>query len=100
MKHSDLQHLLGCIVGLEESYQPDKLQALVQLLQIETKLQSPTEKNVRFETCPEKEKREEEEQEVKQDVTSGELELAKTDSKEVSVEDTVRKVFQCERCQY
>ena len=108
MKHRDLQYLLGCIVGLE-SYQSDKLQALVQLLQIETKVE-----NVRFETCREKE--ESEEEEVKQDVESccsdddqisksGELELAKTDIKEedyyeVSVEDAGQKMFRCKRCQY
>ena len=54
VKHRDLQHLLACIVGLE-SYQSDKLQALVQLLQIQTKFESPTGKNEVAETCREKE---------------------------------------------
>ena len=114
MKHRDLHFLLGCIVGLE-SYQSVKLQGLVELLQIETKVKSPIGYYVGFKTCQEKENNVEQE-EIKQDVESScnadndgeidrglELELAdikEEDFYEVSVEDAGSKIFRCKRCQY
>ena len=52
VKYEELQYLLQCIVGVE-SYQSEKLLGLVQLLGIETKVQSPSspsEKSVKLES--------------------------------------------------
>ena len=49
VKYEELHWLLQCMVGLE-SYQAEKLRGLVQLLGIETKVQSPSEESIKVES--------------------------------------------------
>ena len=64
VKYGDFQSLVNCIIGLE-SYHTDQLEGLLQLLQIETKVQSLPGNNI-FETCLGKEDNDED---FKQDVS-------------------------------